>query len=158
MNKSSIEFTQRKASLADSRLLFRWKNDPDVRRASFRQHAIQFNNHIAWLKAALNNPNILIYIVEKESLPAGMYRLECIGDAANIGISVDSKYRGQGVGKKIIKQMILTAKNVGIKKLIAEVKIDNIPSNKLFLACGFYKVKEDIKNGSPYSSYEFNVK
>ena len=44
------------------------------------------------------------------------------------------------------------------EKLIAEVKMDNLPSNKLFLAFGFYKVKEDVKNGSPYSRYEFNVK
>ncbi|MEK7078595.1 MAG: GNAT family N-acetyltransferase [Patescibacteria group bacterium] len=158
MNQNINEFTQRKVGLADSRLLFHWKNDPIVRRASFWQNIIRFKDHIEWLKAVLNNPNILIYILERNSIPVGMYRLELIKETATINISVDSKFRGQGVGKKIIGQIILTAKNVGIKKLIAEVKMDNLPSNKLFLAFGFYKVKEDVKNGSPYSRYEFNVK
>lgn len=150
--------TQRKASIEDSQLLFRWKNDPDVRRASFKQNTVRFNDHIEWLNAVFNNPNILIYIVEKKSLPVGMYRLELAKETATINISVDLKLRGQGIGKQIIGQMILTAKNVGIKKLIAEVKIDNIPSNKLFLTSGFIKVKKGIKLRSPYSTYEFNVK
>lgn len=149
---------QRKAGFGDNLLLFKWKNDPEARQASFITEAIKLKNHNKWLISVINNPNILMYILEYESSPIGMYRLDITEDSATIDITVDSEYRGQGIGKQIIGQMILTAKNVGIKKLIAEVKKDNIPSNKLFLSSGFYKVKEDVKNGSPYSSYEFNVK
>ena len=114
MNQNINEFTQRKVGLADSRLLFHWKNDPIVRRASFWQNIIRFKDHIEWLKAVLNNPNILIYILERNSIPVGMYRLELIKETATINISVDSKFRGQGVGKNN-RTNNFNSKNVGIK-------------------------------------------
>ena len=157
MMKKLILLTQRKASLADSHLLFRWRNDPDVRRASFRTNTIQLNEHVKWLIPTLNNPAVTIYILEQKFTPVGMFRLDRKGVTATVDISVDTKFRGRGIGKIIISKLILTGKNIGIKKLIAEVKENNIPSKKLFLASGFVKVKEGVKFGIPYSSYEFNV-
>lgn len=150
--------TQRMAGIEDGQLLFRWKNDPDVRLASFQQNIIPLNEHINWLKETLKKSSILIYIVEKNFIPIGMYRLERTNKTATLSISVNPKYRRQGMGKRIIEKMVLTAKNLGIKKLIAEVKINNLPSNNLFLSSGFIKVREGKKDGSPYSTYEFNVK
>lgn len=149
---------QRKAGFGDNLLLFKWKNDPEVRQASFITEAIKLKNHNKWLISVINNPNILMYILEYESSPVGMYRLDITGDSATIDITVDSEYRGQGIGKLIIRKLIATAKNAGVKKLIAEVKENNVPSKKLFLTSGFIKVKEGIKLGFPYSTYEFNVK
>lgn len=158
MTRNFIKLTQRKADIKDCQLLYCWKNNPAVRRASFKQEKIQLNNHIHWLASALNNPDIKIHIMEKDSSPVGMYRLNFDGDTATIDITVDQKFRGQGIGKIIIRKIILNAKKIGVKKLIAEVKENNLPSKKLFLTSGFIKVKEGVKFKSSYSTYEFNVK
>lgn len=148
---------QRKAGSGDNLLLFKWKNDPEVRRASFIMEAVKLKNHNKWLISAINNPNILMYILEYESSPVGMYRLDINGNSATIDITVDPDYRGRGIGKLIIRKLIATAKHAGVKKLVAEVKEDNGPSKKLFLASGFIKAGEGIKFESPYSAYEYNV-
>ncbi len=149
---------QRKANFTDCSLLFNWKNDPNVRQASFLTDEIRFEDHVKWFSSVLNNPCILMYILKYKSSPVGVFRLDKKDYSATIDITVDTEYRGQGVGKIIISKIIQTAKKNGIRKLIADVKNNNIPSIKLFISSGFIKVVTGIKYKAPYSRYEFNVK
>lgn len=55
------------------------------------------------------------------------------------GIHVDKEYRGKGIGKKLIKEVIKSLKNYKINKLILYVKEDNIIALNLYKKMGFKK-------------------
>src|SRR5690606_2664394 len=61
-------------------------------------------------------------------------------ELADIGlVAVDSSYRGKGIGKELIFQVISLAKSQGYKKIQVVTQLDNRPANNLYKKCGFKK-------------------
>lgn len=129
----------------DCNLVFSLSNDPLVRSVSFNQNKIEYSNHIKWYKDAVKNDNILFLLVfadESENDFVGQIRFnrekknsdECI-----ISLSITENFRGKGIGNQFIQLGIEMLKKQwkDIKTIIAEVKTDNIASNKLFVKEGF---------------------
>lgn len=59
---------------------------------------------------------------------------------AEHSLHVDEQYRGQGVGKAILTELIKKASAAGIENLVAAVDADNLSSIKLHEKCGFKTV------------------
>lgn len=76
---------------------------------------------------------------------------KAIGDVTlafdNLPIVIgEKKYRGLGIGKKVITTLIERARNLGLKKLrVGCIYRYNIRSKKLFRSVGFYVVSENEK-------------
>ena len=130
---------------ADCKLVYSLSNDPIVRMNSFNQNQIEYGNHFKWFSKILTDKNTLFFIVfsdETEEEFIGQIRfnrksedsLDCV-----ISLSITEAFRGKHIASLFIELGIeeLKKKWIGIKSIIAEVKDENIASNKLFIKEGF---------------------
>lgn len=130
---------------ADCKLVYSLSNDPIVRMNSFNQNQIEYGNHCKWFSKILTDKNTLFFIVfsdETEEEFIGQIRfnrksedsLDCV-----ISLSITEAFRGKHIASLFIELGIeeLKKKWIGIKSIIAEVKDENIASNKLFIKEGF---------------------
>ena len=69
---------------------------------------------------------------------AGFWKVVDEGQITNI--AVKKNYRGQGIGKKIVNELIKKAKSQSVKTLTLEVRESNIIAINLYSAFGFEKV------------------
>jgi spore coat polysaccharide biosynthesis protein SpsF len=94
----------RQATVADRDLLWRWRNDDEMRAQSFRTTAIPLDEHDRWLHAALADPSCLIWILlDSHGLPVGQGRIRIRGEEAELSLSVAAEQRGQGIGGVLLR-------------------------------------------------------
>lgn len=128
----------RRATSDDYILLFQWLNDSEVRKNSFSQEIVKLENHIKWFQSKLKDDKNNIFIVMKDKVEVGQIRVEIDNDVGTISYSIDSNYRGQGIGTEILNLIKLEFEDI---KLIGYVKKDNIASIKVFEKAGYKKVE-----------------
>ena len=63
-----------------------------------------------------------------------------IDEAHITNIAVHPDYRGKKIGKRIVEEMIVEAKNEGITSLTLEVRVSNVPAIKLYKDLDFQEV------------------
>lgn len=128
----------RKAAETDAEMLFHWRNEPETRANSFHTEPISYEEHVAWLTAALSNPAQEIYIFCDGDVPIGQVRLSTEEDVATISYSIDSVYRAQGYGQAMLRCMEnLCAERGTLKILRGYVKKKNIASQVIFEKLGY---------------------
>lgn len=120
-------------NVQDCELLFSWVNDSVARQNAFTTDVISYDNHKKWFKSVVNNPEVLIYVMEENHIPVGQVRINKYGTIGLIDFSVDSRYRGQGIGKKMIATVEKIVRQNGfVTTFKAEVKKSNIASQRVF--------------------------
>lgn len=140
-------FQIRKANAGDAKLLYHWVNDPEVRQSALNSSLIDWPNHSNWFNKKLNSTDTQIYIAEGfNSHPLGQVRIELKNAAWLIDYSIDKLFRGLGLGKKIIAEMITQNTH---KTFVAEVKLENTPSQIIFEKLGF-KLEESTQEVKRY--------
>ncbi|WP_294520712.1 GNAT family N-acetyltransferase [uncultured Anaerovibrio sp.] len=129
----------RPATVDDARLIFEWANDSKVRENSFNTDDILWDDHLAWFNRTLADESTLLFILMKDDAPVGQVRL-ANSDKWQISYSIASVYRGQGYGKLILQlaENELVVEGHGGEKLYAEVKMDNIASQKIFTGLDYW--------------------
>lgn len=147
----------RPLQLGDRRLLWEWANDPDVRVSSFSPEPISWETHEAWFDEKLHSSRksgsrTLIFIaLDKAKNAVGQIRFDMRPDGDwEVGISVDRKVRGRGVGSELIA--------AGLRKLLQEtttacvhahVKPENVASAKSFERAAFRRAGMGQVRGTP---------
>jgi len=137
MNESLIlkRFTKE-----DIDLLFKWVNEEETRKNSFDSSFVRYEEHIKWCYDKLLSEAEDIFIVYLENSPVAQLRLRYVKDEALISYSIDSDYRGRGLGYRVIE--MIESKHIyrdTCKKLIGKVKKGNIASQKIFERCEYEK-------------------
>lgn len=150
------ELTIRKATDKDVDLIFEWANDEDERKYSFNPEKIKYEDHIKWYKKKTESEDSVIFVCMLDSEPIGQCRLDFEGEEALISYFIDRKFRNRGYGKKLLS---LLAKKTAcdyprIKRLKAEVKAENIPSQKVFEAMGYSK---DVREADGVNEYRLSL-
>lgn len=122
----------------DSRTLFDWINDDDVRRNSVNTEPVKWEGHQAWLKRKLKDENSLLLMFLLRGQPCGMIRFD-LNREALVTISIGKEFRGQGIGKRILElgQEQLVQRFASVQRIFAYVRPGNLASRKLFLALGY---------------------
>ena len=131
----------RPATLEDAKILFEWRNDPQVRAASHNQGEISFDDHLAWLEGSLANPNRKLYIAEEDGVSVGTVRADWAENAYTLSWTVSPEARGKGVGKHMVLLLVRQIR----EPIRAEVKVGNIASIKISREVGMQL--DHIKNG-----------
>ena len=129
----------RRATKEDVDLLFEWVNEPGVRQNSFQMNEISYETHCQWFYSKLKDREVQIYIYEVDDIPIGQIRFELEDRKISIDYSVDVKYRGNGFAGKMITlaEQELKKEKWKADNIIAEVKKENVSSQKVFLKAGY---------------------
>ena len=143
---------------SDCDIIFNLSNDPIVRVNSFNQDKIEYTNHKTWFEKTISDANtlfLLVFVDESEKEFVGQIRFkresendtECI-----ISLSITKPFRGKHISSEFIKLGIDELKKnwSSIKTIIAEVKDENIASNKLFY-------RENFELISKVNTYKKNI-
>lgn len=106
--------TLRSARPGDSKLLFDWRNDPDVIAMRANTAPSTWEEHERWMRFITKNDDVEVYIAELDGLPIGQGRVErCFKalspkmDTCLLSYSIVKECRGQGYGKQLVQ--LLTA-------------------------------------------------
>ncbi|MDD5292058.1 MAG: GNAT family N-acetyltransferase [Candidatus Omnitrophica bacterium] len=127
----------------DCRDLWLWRNHPDVRKGCFRNECIDWQGHKQWFYSKIKNKNIRIYIASKGKDKIGVIRFRKLKDFVKVSVNLNPESFGKGLGTNIIRlgtEKILEDKKFH-KPIIAEIRLDNIISQKAFYKAGYKHVK-----------------
>jgi len=139
----------RSAQQSDSRLLWEWANDPQVRNAAFSSAPIPWEQHELWFASKMKDPNCTILIAEdSQGLAVGQFRVDWRPDGdGEIDVSVASACRGSGYGSVLIDLGVGTVLAERGERLHAFVKLENLASRRAFEQAGFTSLGEETVHG-----------
>ena len=137
-----LGMTLEPVSAEDSDKLFLLANDPAVRSASFHSGAISKEEHVRWFKGVLEDKNRRLYCYQTGDTFAGQFRLDREGDQAEVSFSIAPEVRGKGWAAGMLLLGCEKAVTLGISRLVARIKRDNVASLKSFSGAGFKTIEE----------------
>ena len=149
------EITIRDAKPNDSQLYYNWANDPIVRRMAFHSEPIPLESHCKWFEEKLKSEKSHLTVCYSGNMPIGQVRFDEVREGEyEIDISVDSEFRSKGLGREMLKVALdYVHDKYQINSFLAEVKVENIPSQKMFMSVGF--VVKKIENQIIYYKFQF---
>ena len=100
-----------------------------------------------WFVKYKKDPKKIFFTIYDDSVAIGLVGLSNIdkkhGQADLFIMIGDDRYRGRGIGKIVMEQIIDYAFNkLNLSQINAEVKNDNIPALSLNKSCGFQQLDE----------------
>jgi UDP-2,4-diacetamido-2,4,6-trideoxy-beta-L-altropyranose hydrolase len=138
----------RYANESDTRQYFDWANDPDVRANAHLTSVIQWENHLEWFTKKISSDNTLMLVFYLGTTAVGQVRVEWENSQGLIDFSVDKRFRGKSLGKKMIAATAALVEDLySDRVLVAEVKDTNVASAKTFETTGFKLMATRDVNG-----------
>lgn len=132
------DLRMRMATLEDVELYFQWANDQLVRENSYNSALIDHAQHVTWFTNKLRSGNCFFYLFSEKNLPVGQVRIDRSGSETVVGISIDEKYRGKGLGVEMLNMACSDHLfKFQDREIIAYIKADNTASLKQFTKAGF---------------------
>lgn len=126
----------------DCAVMFAWRNDPDVRRASFNDAPVSWSSHQKWFNESLGRKDRIILVGEVNGEPVGIVRFDDIdGGTAEVSIYVDPSKTGRGLGATLLKagENWLLNKTT-VRRITARVRSENAKSQHFFSVNGYRSV------------------
>ncbi|MFA6030768.1 MAG: GNAT family N-acetyltransferase [Elusimicrobiota bacterium] len=146
----------RPATLADGAALLLWRNDPTAYRFFFHARPVASAEHADWLRARLLDPRTRLFmLLDPKRRPLGQIRLD-LGrrGLAEVSLSLAPEARGRGLGPRAIAGATARARRLGIRRLLAHTRADNLPSTLAFLKAGYQFVRRLRRGGYDYYRLE----
>ena len=128
----------------DCSTLLEWRNDPVTRAMSRLQHVVSAEQHQRWFTRAVDDPVRIMLMGMVADRKVGLVRFDPIGEDWEVSINVNPAERGKGLGKTLLKlgmEHFWAIKPQA--KLVAEVRPENAPSQRIFESCGFVMIRKD---------------
>jgi len=144
----------RPATERDVERFWKWSNDPSVRSNCYNPDPIPLEVHREWFAGKLAAEGVLILVFELDGVPVGQIRYDRSSGLASIGFSIDTQFRGMGLGRKIIEQSLDRAfSELGVDAVRAEVFRSNLASQSVLEKTGFKLIEKCEINGIPSLVY-----
>jgi RimJ/RimL family protein N-acetyltransferase len=132
--------TYKEVTSEDKEQLYIWAIDKQTRRNAINQKEISFEEHLNWFDSKLKLKSKKYFILKNEKTSLGLLRLDKIKGYWNISYLIDKKYRGFGLGQKIIEKAILERDGLPLR---AKIKEENIASKRIFQKLSFAVVNNN---------------
>ena len=135
----------RPAGSGDSRLLYDFVSRPDsLANKRLTKRPIAWDEHDAWFKSRLTDPDCRIWVLTMASVSVGQLRLTRGADGWEIDIYIAEESRRRGAAEAAIGRAIeLLRRDVGPVPVIARVMFHNCASRQLFEHLGFRLARRD---------------
>jgi RimJ/RimL family protein N-acetyltransferase len=123
----------------DARVVWEWANDPQVRASAFSPEPIAWDDHRRWFEAGLDDPRSHRYLAVADGVPWGQIRFDEADDGpALVDVSVAGTARGNGLAAPLVRAGVRRVFDESDLRVVrAEVRADNEPSIRAFLAADF---------------------
>lgn len=147
----------RRAEEKDMILYFHWANDEAVRRHSIQKKPITLDEHRVWFLKKVADPQVFLYLFEKDGIPVGQTRIEVNGEIGILSYSLDRSFRGKGLGAIVVRlglEAISREKPAGLHVIKGWVQATNHASIRIFEKLGFRLIDQDVINGESYLVFE----
>jgi UDP-2,4-diacetamido-2,4,6-trideoxy-beta-L-altropyranose hydrolase len=96
----------RQATEDDLLTYFHWANEAETRRQAIHSDFIELETHRQWFNRKIKSTNDFLFIFEQDGQPVGQVRFEAEADHYVISFSVDTHFRGKGLGTTLIKMSL----------------------------------------------------
>lgn len=138
---NAMRIKMRLGKFEDAKLVYDWRNHPEVRAHSRDSDPIDYEAHSQWFRKACQSKNQLILIGELDDIPIGVLRFDISENEAEISIFMNPALVSRGFGSGVLRQAekFLKTNNPSVNILNAEVLGDNIASHGLFFNSGYTK-------------------
>ena len=132
------------ATSSDVEKTFEWANDMMVRKYSFKNDPILWDNHKEWFNEKVNSSNCAYYILRLNEQCIGSIRFDLENNEAKINYLIDPDFTGKGLGTKILEGGMekLKMEKPFINLVYGYVFKDNRASIKIFENLGFKMISE----------------
>ena len=129
----------RLATEADSELLYRWRNHPDIRSVSRDSSVIDRGQHYSWVQAVISDPFRCLLIGISGEQEIGAIRFDISSCEAEISLYLAPELKGKGLGHELLSQgeLWLRKQYPEISAITAQVLSDNQASRNLFIDHGY---------------------
>jgi len=122
-----------------------WRNSTEVTKY-FQIQDITLDTHVKWLKNLTKKPPksvaFLIYWNQKPVGVTYLYNVDYAKYTCEWGMYIyDRKLRGKGIGKQVLDESILYAKQLGMNKMSLEVLSNNQHALTLYTKTGFLEIE-----------------
>ena len=138
----------RKATLKDSKDIYEWRNDELTRTMSLSTDSVEWDDHIKWFEASLENTKKLLLICEeiKNDEKCAFVRFDIRDHRALVSINLSPSKRGKGLSNDCLNKSLIyfNYKFPSISFFDAQIKTKNLASKSLFEKSGF-NFKEEFK-------------
>lgn len=139
----------------DGKLIMKWRNDPITRKMFYNSDVKEWDTfkNIFYDKYFENIVPPLFAMLDGEPIAFIGFMDNIEEKEHHISININPEHRGRGFAPVIISNvLIFISKNIDIfDKVVAEIKMNNVPSIKTFERAGFKYVRSEVKNN-------FNIK
>jgi len=105
----------------------------------FNQELLSWEEHEKWFMAKLKNPDTTAYMAYYGEKKVGTIRFESKESVIKTSVMLNPLFLGKGLGSQVIKLGVedYIKEKKPKKSLIAEIKKENIASQKAFTKAGF---------------------
>jgi len=146
----------RRWQAGDCRLLHEWRLHPGNRRWFGDSGEISFVTHQAWFGRFMADKNRFGFILEEGGLPVAQIRFDPaeMPGCYRISLSTAPDCTGKGLGSQILRMGCASAEMQGVATLfVAETRIDNLPSQKVFQRHGFVEAGQHVYAGAQHLAW-----
>lgn len=137
----------RRATLADSDTIWRWRNDPQTIAMSLSKNGVLRADHDVWYQRVLNSSAVCaLYMLQHEGSDCAVVRFDLDDpDQARVSINLAPEKRGQGIAGPVLRCAMdqFCQDYPEIRCLSAEVLAQNPASLKIFEATGFQRITQE---------------
>lgn len=89
----------------------------------------------------LNNDNSIYFVAKYDNEIVGYIAANLLYDHIDIlSVLVDNKYTRSGIASALLSSVLDYAKDINIHDILLEVRVSNIPAQKLYEKYGFNKI------------------
>lgn len=128
----------RAAVESDARQLFEWRNDESTRAVSRSHQSIQWEDHLAWLRRTIADPERKLLVIEDEHAAIATMRWDQLrAHTWEASITIAPSHRGRGHGSIVLSAGESVFSSELPVRLTAGIHESNHASRRLFARAGY---------------------
>lgn len=110
---------------------------PDIQAIEQRSFCAPWS-YSAFLSELMDNDNAFYLVAQHREAAVGYVGVWIILDEGHItNVAVDPRYRGRGIGSRLLDAVTEVARQQGVTRMTLEVRVSNTPAQQLYKRLGY---------------------